>query len=351
MAKREELMIMTNENQNSDLVLSSPQKAAVLVRMFSNETAQNVVSYLTREEKQTLIRELYKLPDFETNILLQVADEYLRYFKSKNLGNMTNGIEYVKELFKDIPEKDLEKMLGSIYQNIDNPFEFLNYVRDVEPLLSILIGEDAQTIATVATHIDPKIAAEILQKLPEEKMMETVLAISKMGQLDNELLFKMGKMLENKIGIMSSGGVQAEQDGIKKIVNILNNIQRSTERVVLDKLDIIDPELAQEIKENLFTFDDLVKIDDLQMQKVLNEIQDISTLAKAMKLAKEELKEKLFKCMSEGRREMVSEEIDGMPPLRLVDAEAAQQTIAQIVKQLEKDGKIQLARGEEDVIL
>lgn len=344
-------MIMTNENQNSDLVLSSPQKAAVLVRMFSNETAQNVVSYLTREEKQTLIRELYKLPDFETNILLQVADEYLRYFKSKNLGNMTNGIEYVKELFKDIPEKDLEKMLGSIYQNIDNPFEFLNYVRDVEPLLSILIGEDAQTIATVATHIDPKIAAEILQKLPEEKMMETVLAISKMGQLDNELLFKMGKMLENKIGIMSSGGVQAEQDGIKKIVNILNNIQRSTERVVLDKLDIIDPELAQEIKENLFTFDDLVKIDDLQMQKVLNEIQDISTLAKAMKLAKEELKEKLFKCMSEGRREMVSEEIDGMPPLRLVDAEAAQQTIAQIVKQLEKDGKIQLARGEEDVIL
>lgn len=351
MVERKEEMIMTNEKANSDLVLTSPQKAAVLVRMFSNETAQKIVSYLTREEKQVLIKELYKLPDYETNILLQVANDYLRYFKSKNIGNMTNGIEFVKVLFKDIPEKDLERMLGTIYQDIDNPFEFLNYVRDVESLLSVLIGEDAQTIAAVATHIDPKIAAELLQKLPEEKMIETVLGISKMGQLDNELLVKMGKMLENKIDNMSTGGDQNEQDGIKKIVNILNNIQRSTERIVLDKLDAIDPTLAQVIKENLFTFDDLVTIDDLQLQKVLNEVQDIPTLAKAMKLAKEELKEKLFKCMSEGRRGMVSEEIDGMPPLKVADAEKAQQVIAQLVKQLEKDGKIQLARGEEDVII
>lgn len=340
---------MPEEKEEKNVNLTSPQKAAVLVRMFTNETAQQVVSYLSRDEKQTLIREIARMPDYETSFLLQVANDYLRDFKSRNIGNMTDGIEYVKELFKDIPEKDLERMLGAIYQNIDNPFEFLNYVRDIEPLLTVLSGEDAQTIATVAIHIEPKMAAELLEKLPEEKMIETVLDISRMDQLDNELLVKMGKMIESKMDNMSSGD-QNKADGIKQIVTILNSVERSTERIVLDKLDVIDPVLAQIIRENLFTFDDLVKIDNLQLQKVLMEIQDIKTLAKAMKLAKDELKEKLYICMSETRRDMIKDELESMGPLKVADAEKAQQTVAQIVKQLEKDGKIELARGEEDVI-
>lgn len=339
------------ENETIETTKLSPKaKAAMLIRMFTTETAQKVIQYLSKEEQEMLAQEITKNTVYTKDELNEVMSEYIFYFGSRNIGTMGSGIEYLRSLFKHMAEKDFQKMLGRVYYDMDNPFEFLNQIKDVESLITTIGKEDSQTIALVCNYLDSKMAGDLLQALPEEKMIDTVVALAKLDQVDGELMAKIGKAIETQINKMSIGDSN-QQDGIKSVVGILNNVPRGIEKVVLERLDAIDKPLSETIKENLFTFDDLIVLDNLTLQKVLNEVQDVGSLAKAMKIAKEELKEKLFQNMSEGRRDMVNQELDGMGPIKMKDAEKAQQDIANLVKKLEKDGKIQIARGDEDVIL
>jgi len=330
--------------------LTSRAKAAMLIRMFTTETAQQVIQELNKEEQEILAQELAKSGDYTKDEYNEVMAEYLFYFGSRNIGTMGNGIEYLRQLFKHMDEKEFQKMLGRVYYDVDNPFEFLKKVKDVEPLITALAKEDTQTIALICNHLDSKIAGDLLQSLPEEKMIDTFVALAKLEQVDSELIAKIGKAVENQLNKMSMGDSN-QQEGLKSVVSILNNVPRGIEKVVLERLEVMDKPLSITIKENLFTFDDLKTLDNLTLQKVLNEVQDVGALAKAMKIAPEELKEKLLQSMSEGRRDMVTMELDSMGPLKLKDAEKAQQEIANLVKRLEKEEKIQINRGDEDVIL
>ncbi len=134
-------------------------------------------------------------------------------------------------------------------------------------------------------------------------------------------------------------------------MNILNNVSRGVEKTVFQKLDEVDYELSERIKENMFVFEDLLGLEDLALRRVLEEITDNGVIAKALKIAKEEIKEKLFTCMSSNRKEMIMEELDGLGPLKMTDAEKAQQMITGTVKKLEKEGRIIIQRGEDDVLI
>lgn len=339
------------ENENTEKKeLSSRVKAAMLIRMFRTETSQKIIQELNKEEQEVLAQELGKPGDYTKDEYNEVMAEFLFYFGSRNIGTIGNGIDYLRNLFKHMDEKDFQKMLGRVYYDVDNPFEFLKKVKDVEPLIAALGKEHPQTIALLCNHMDAKMAGELLQSLPEEKMIDTFVSLAKLEQVDSELIHKIGKLVENQLNKMSMGDSN-QQEGLKSVVNILNNVPRGIEKVVLERLEVVDKPLSITIKENLFTFDDLKTLDNLTLQKILNEVPDIGTLAKAMKLAPEELKEKLLQSMSEGRRDMVKDELDGMGPVKLKDIEKAQQDIATLVKRLEREEKIQIARGDEDVIL
>lgn len=330
--------------------ISSKEKAAILVRMLDEDVATKVIEYMNEEEKEVLLREIAKFRIYKPDTLENVLGEFLYELNVKELNLVTPDKEYIRRIFKNMPEEDLEKLLEDLWYSKDNPFEFLNSLTDLEPLLTVLNDESPQTIAIIASYIKPQLASRLIERLPDHKRVETVMGIAKLEQVDSELINQVGDLLKTKLNNMAFSAIN-KTDGLKTIVSILNNVSRGVEKTVFEKLDQIDYELSEKIKENMFVFEDLLRLDDLALRRVLEEISDNGLIAKALKIAKEEIKEKLFTCMSSNRKDMIIEELDGLGPLKMTDAEKAQQTITSTVKKLEKEGRIVVQRGEEDVLI
>ncbi|BCB36717.1 flagellar motor switch protein G [Bacillus cereus] len=330
--------------------ISSKEKAAILIRTLDEEVAAKVIEYMTAEEKEVLLREIAKFRVYKPETLENVLGEFLYELNVKELNLVTPDKEYIRRIFKNMPEDELEKLLEDLWYNKDNPFEFLNSLTDLEPLLTVLNDESPQTIAIIASYIKPQLASQLIERLPDHKRVETVMGIAKLEQVDGELINQIGELLKSKLNNMAFSAIN-KTDGLKTIVNILNNVSRGVEKTVFQRLDEIDYELSEKIKENMFVFEDLLGLEDLALRRVLEEITDNGVLAKALKIAKEEIKEKLFTCMSSNRKEMILEELDGLGPLKMTDAEKAQQTITGTVKKLEKEGRIIVQRGEDDVLI
>ncbi|MDF9506628.1 flagellar motor switch protein FliG [Bacillus cereus] len=330
--------------------ISSKEKAAILIRTLEEGVAAKVIEYMTAEEKEVLLREIAKFRVYKPETLENVLGEFLYELNVKELNLVTPDKEYIRRIFKNMPEDELEKLLEDLWYNKDNPFEFLNSLTDLEPLLTVLNDESPQTIAIIASYIKPQLASQLIERLSDHKRVETVMGIAKLEQVDGELINQIGELLKSKLNNMAFSAIN-KTDGLKTIVNILNNVSRGVEKTVFQKLDEVDYELSEKIKENMFVFEDLLGLEDLALRRVLEEITDNGVLAKALKIAKEEIKEKLFTCMSSNRKEMILEELDGLGPLKMTDAEKAQQTITGTVKKLEKEGRIIVQRGEEDVLI
>lgn len=316
--------------------ISSKEKAAILIRTLEEGVAAKVIEYMTAEEKEVLLREIAKFRVYKPETLENVLGEFLYELNVKELNLVTPDKEYIRRIFKNMPEDELEKLLEDLWYNKDNPFEFLNSLTDLEPLLTVLNDESPQTIAIIASYIKPQLASQLIERLPDHKRVETVMGIAKLEQVDGELINQIGDLLKSKLNNMAFNAIN-KTDGLKTIVNILNNVSRGVEKTVFQKLDEMDYELSEKIKENMFVFEDLLGLEDLALRRVLEEITDNGVIAKALKIAKEEIKEKLFTCMSSNRKEMILEELDGLGPLKMTDAEKAQQTITGTVKKLEKE--------------
>ncbi|MDC2865756.1 MULTISPECIES: flagellar motor switch protein FliG [unclassified Bacillus (in: firmicutes)] len=330
--------------------ISSKEKAAILVRMLEEDVATKIIEYMNEEEKEVLLREIAKFRMYNPETLENVLGEFLYELNVKELNLVTPDKEYIRRIFKNMREEELEKLLEDLWYNKDNPFEFLNSLTDLEPLLTVLNDESPQTIAIIASYIKPQLASRLIERLPDYKRVETVMGIAKLEQVDSDLIAQIGDLLKSKLNMMAFSAIN-KTDGLKTIVNILNNVSRGVEKAVFEKLDDIDYELSEKIKENMFVFEDLLRLDDIAMRRVLEEITDNGLIAKALKIAKEEIKEKFFTCMSSNRKDMILEELDGIGPLKVTDAEKAQQTITSTVKKLEKEGRIVVQRGEEDVLI
>ncbi|MCP8968845.1 flagellar motor switch protein FliG [Ectobacillus ponti] len=330
--------------------LSAKQKAAILVRVLEEDVATRIIDLLNEEERETLIREIVKLRAHKPEMVETVMYQYLHELNERELVISSPDKQYIRRLFRNMSEDEMEKMLEDLPYNRENPFEFLNELADLNPLLTVLNEESPQTIAIIASHIKPQLASRLIEKLPENKMIETVMRVAKLEQIDADLINQIGDVLKAKMNTMSFGSTN-KTDGLKTIVNILNNVSRGVERTLFDRLDHVDQELSEKIKENMFVFEDLLRLDDLALRRVLEDIKDNLLIAKALKVAKEEIKEKLFTCMSSSRRDMIIEELDTLGPLKMTDAEKAQQAITSAVKRLEKEGKIVIQRGEEDVLI
>ncbi|WP_369900247.1 flagellar motor switch protein FliG [Bacillus manliponensis] len=330
--------------------ISSKEKAAIVVRILDEDVAEKVIEHMSDEEKEVLIREIAKFSEYDPEVIENVLGEFLYELNVKELELVTPDKDYIRRIFKNMPEENLEQLLDDLWHTKDNPFDFLNSLTDLESLLTVLNDESPQTIAIIVSYIKPQLASQLIERLPENKRVETVMGIAKLEQVDTELINQIGDLLRSKLDNMAFSAMN-KTDGLKTIVDILNNVSRGVEKTLFEKLDQMDYELSEKIKENMFVFEDLLRLDNLALRRVLEEITDNGLLAKALKIAKEEIKEKLFSCMSANRKEMILEELDGLGPLKVTDAETAQQMITSTVKKLEKEGKIAVQRGEEDVLI
>lgn len=225
------------------------------------------------------------------------------------------------------------------------PFDFIRRVVPLR-LLNIIQQEHPQVIALVLSYLEPNKASVILENLPEEKQSDVARRIATMDRTSPEILREIERVLERKLLTLSSEDYTVA-GGIEAIVEILNLVDRASEKQIIEALEDEDPELAEEIKKRMFVFEDIVMLDDRSIQKVMREV-DSQELAKALKGEDKEVQNKIFKNLSERTASRLKKDMEYMGQVRLKDVEKAQQKIVSIIRHLEDIGEIVIARSDED---
>lgn len=293
---------------------------------------------MNEDEVEQLTLDLSSLGPVEPEVRMQVMEEFYRMAMAKRFVSQ-GGIDFARNLLENAfgNERALEILtrLQSSLQEV--PFEFLKRA-DPAQICSFIQDEHPQTIALILAHLNPQISSVILSSLPQEIQADVVVRIAAMDRTPPEIVREVERVLERKMASVFSQGFTFA-GGVKEVAEILNRIDRNAEKTIMADLEERDPELADEIARLMFTFDDLVYVEDGGIQKALREIET-KDLAMAMKSANDEVKEKVFRNMSERAREMILEEIEFMGPVRLKQVEEAQQKIVSVVRRLEDAGEL-----------
>ncbi len=300
--------------------------------------ASRVLAKMNEEEIEKMTLDLSSLgtvpPDLREAVMaefhqMMLADRYVSQ----------GGLEYARQLLENAlgPERALE-ILTRIQTSLQEvPFEFLRKA-DPAQICSFIQDEHPQTIALIVAHLDPQVASVVLSSLRQEVRPEVIIRIASMDRTPPEIVREVERVLERKMASVFSQGFTFA-GGVKSVAEILNRIERGTEKTIMSDLEERDPELADEISRLMFTFDDLVYVDDSGIQKALREIEQ-KDLALALKSASEEVSNKLLRNLSERAREMIKEEIEYMGPVRVRQVEEAQQKIVSVIRRLEDAGEI-----------
>ncbi|MCL2380711.1 MAG: flagellar motor switch protein FliG [Treponema sp.] len=325
------------------------QKAAIFLVTIGSEISAEIFKYLREDEIETLTFEIARLETIDA----EQKDAILQEFQELMMANQfisTGGIDFAREL--------LEKSLGS-QKAIDiinrltsslqvRPFDFIRRT-DPTHLLNFIQQEHPQTIALILAFLEPAKASIILQNLPNEVQSDVARRIATMDRTSPEVLREVERVLEKKLSTLSSEDYSAA-GGVESIVEILNLVDRASEKQIIEQLEDEDPELAEEIKKRMFVFEDIVMLDDRSIQKVMREV-DSQELAKALKSVDTEVQDKIFRNMSKRAAGMLKEDMEYMGPVRLKDVEEAQQKIVSIIRHLEDTGEIVIARAGEDELV
>jgi flagellar motor switch protein FliG len=326
------------------------EKIAILMVALGNEIAAEVYKRLdeTAIEIVTLeVANLRKVTPEQRLSVLKDAQEVLLAREYMARG----GVDYARDILERAlgPER-AHNLLTRITASLQvRPFDFMRHT-DAQQVLGFIQGEHPQTIALIMSYLEPAQAASIIGGLPATMQAEVAKRIARMDRITPEVLREVERVLERKLStVMGQDFTLA--GGIDAIVNIINNADRATERNIMEHLEENDPELAEEIKRRLFVFEDIIKLDDRSLQRVLREVE-MKELSLALKGATEELRSKFFKNMSKRASEMLKEDMDYMGPVRVKDVEESQQKVVNVIRALEDVGEIVISRGgEEDLVV
>ncbi len=319
------------------LIALGPQKSAEIFKHLNEEEIEELTLQIANmrmvspEEKKMVIEEFYQLC---------LAQEYIS----------EGGINYAKEVLERALGSDkamdiISKLTSSLHVR---PFEFIRKA-DPNQLLNYIQNEHPQTIALILSYLSPSQAAQILSSLPIEKQSDVTRRIAIMDRTSPDVIREIEAILESKFSNIltqdytSTGGIQA-------VVDILNSVDRGTEKHIMEELDAKDAELSEEIRRRMFVFEDIIILDNRSIQRIIREI-DNSQWAIALKGASEEVKEVVFSNMSKRLAEMIKEDIEFMGPVRIRDIEDAQQNIVNVIRKLDEDGEIITPRGGDEIIV
>jgi flagellar motor switch protein FliG len=333
--------------------LDGNTKAAILLACLGPTAASRVLSRMDDSEIERLTLDLSSLGTIAPETREAIVEEFHQMMVANRYVTQ-GGVEFAKNILESAlgPERAVEILarLQSSLQEV--PFEFLKKA-DPSQVISFIQDEHPQTIALILAHLQPDIAATVLSSLNSDVRTDVVLRIATMDRTPPEIVREVERVLERKMASVFSQGFTFA-GGVKEVAEILNRTERATEKNIMTELEERDPELADEISRLMFTFDDLIYVDDGGIQKALREI-DQKDLALALKHVDEDVKEKILKNMSTRARDMIAEEMEYMGPVRLRDVEEAQQKMVGVVRRLEEAGEIIIeGRGgsaEDDIIV
>jgi flagellar motor switch protein FliG len=329
--------------------MSAKEKAAILLICLGEDQAARIYRHLSEEEIEQLTLTLSAIHKVSPQVKEEVLEEFYEICLAQEYIS-EGGIGYARTVLeKALGPSRAEELIGKLSSSLQaRPFDFVRKA-DSMHILNLISNESPQTIALILSYIEPKQASEIIVNLPPEVQVEVIRRIASMGSVKPEYIQEAERILEKRL---SSMGLSEKMvvGGIDSVVGIINSIDRGSEKFILESLDATDNELAEEIRKCLFVFEDIIKLSNQAIQRVLKEVETTDVTI-ALKGANDEVKEAILSNLSKRMQEMILDDMQVMGPVRVKDVEAAQQRIVNAVRQLEEAGEIIVSRGEGDDVI
>ncbi|WP_066289053.1 flagellar motor switch protein FliG [Bacillus sp. FJAT-29937] len=329
--------------------LSGKQKAAILLISLGPDVASSVYKHLSEEEIEKLTLEISGVKKVDSLAKEEIVEEFHNIALAQDYISQ-GGIGYAKTVLeKALGNEQAAIIINRLTSSLQvRPFDFARKA-DPAQILNFIQNEHPQTIALILSYLDAAQAGQILSELPQEMQADIARRIAVMDSTAPEIINEVEQILERKLSATVTQDY-TQTGGIEAVVDVLNGVDRSTERTILDALEIQDPELAEEIKKRMFVFEDIVTLDNRAIQRVIRDCES-EDLMLSLKVSSDEVKEIIFKNMSKRMVETFKDEMEYMGPVRLRDVEEAQSRIVAIIRRLEEAGEIVVARGGGDDII
>ncbi len=333
--------------------LSGPQKAAIFLYSLGEELASQIVRQLEPDEIKKIGGFLSKLSTISPKVVESILTEFQEASSAQlpiSIGQ-EGGSQFIKAIVSKAMEGEKAQHLLEEIQETGK-WNLFEKIRQLDPktVSNFLRHEHPQTIAIILTHLDSNQTSAILEELPTALQAEVVSRIAELEDIPPGIVEEIDQILQQEIATIK-GQEGQRKGGVRLAAEILNQMDGATENAILKEIEEKKQPLAEEIRKLMFIFEDLLQVDDRSIMAILKEINN-ETLTMALKTASEELKEKIFKNMSERAAQMLKEDLEVMGPARLKDVEAAQQSILKVAKKLESEGKIVLmSKGKEEVFV
>ena len=337
------------KNSGNEPGLRGLQKAAILLIALGPERSAGIFKHLKEDEIEELTLEIANT----RSVTPQVKEDVINEFYEVCLAQQyiaEGGITYARDLLeKALGSEKAMDVIGKLTASLQvKPFEFVRKT-DATQLINFIQDEHPQTIALILSYLAPQQAAMIVSALPPERQADVARRIAVMDRTSPDVIKEVEKVLESKVASL------VNQDytiigGVDAVVEILNTVDRGTERHIMETLETEEPELAEEIRKKMFVFEDILLLDDRAIQRVLRDVEN-NDLAVALKNANEEVQGKILNNVSKRLAVMIKEDMEFMGPVRMKDVEEAQRKIVNIIRKLEDSGEIVISRGGGDEIV
>ena len=329
--------------------LDGLQKAAILLITLGPEKASDIFKHLKEDEIEQLTLEIANIRSVPPSQKEEVLNEFYEVCLAQQY-IAEGGIGYAKDLLqKALGDDKAREVLGKLTASLQvRPFEFIRKT-EASQILNFIQDEHPQTIALILSYLSPQQAAGIIGSLTPDKQTDVAKRIAMMDRTSPDVIKEVENILEQKLANLVSQDYTIV-GGVDSVVEVLNTVDRGTEKHIMENLEIEEPELADEIRKKMFVFEDILMLDDRSIQRVLREVEH-SELAVALKNANEEVQNVIFNNMSSRLADMIREDMEYMGPVRLKDVEEAQQKIVGVIRRLEEAGEIVISRGGGDEIV
>ena len=325
-------------------LLSGQEKAAILLSALGPTTTKLIFKHMKDNDVKRMINSMSTISKSPIWMVKKVLEEFYSAINEDSdlLFSENKGRDFI---LGTLGEDRAKQLLGQIVDvGTNNTLESLELV-DTRTLANFLINEHPQTIALICAHLPVEKKVEVLRKLPEGLQAEVVLRVANLDFVSPELIAQLDDVLKTELSTLGSIDTQA-LGGVEPIANMLNLMDKNSEKNIMARVEEKDPELAEEIRKLMFVFEDIIFVDDRGIQELLKGV-DNTKLVVALKTAPDEVKTKLFKNMSNRAATLLKEDLDAMGPTKISDVEKAQQEIVQQLKDLEAKGKALISRGGE----
>jgi flagellar motor switch protein FliG len=331
--------------------LSGPEKAAIFIALVGEELATSLCGELQEKELIMLRQGVHRMAQITPEDVDEVFEEACRHLKKANIFAEGSSEYLQRVLSKAMGPEKAAAVLSRIFQEESGDDAYgvdALHEMDAKIMAQFLQDEHPQTVAFILAHLYPAHAGEVFALLPEDKQAEVAFRITRLGSTSPGAIEEVSKVLRNEIR-----QVQGKQvGGVRPVAEILNFVNNATEARVMEGLTQLEPELSERIRQLMFTFEDLGKVDDQSMQVLIREVEKDKWVM-SMRTASPNLKKKIFANMSERAGALLKEEMESMGPVRLRDVEAAQREVIDLARRLESEGKVILSGGKskEDVLV